>query len=489
MKTMNRSVARAITLALLGSAPLAHAEDYIYSGFDADTEGWGRGWGIENYVLEWDGAVDSKNNASSGSLKITANFAASNNWQELVLQRIADFDFSNYVKVAYDVKVDAASTPSANGDFNSTLLSLRVPGWAWGGWHTSKTITPDGWVHVEELVPSAYNAIIAMNISFAGGDFAGPVTYWLDNVRFVSDTVAPPPTVALGSATAGLEIFATGSQYQRQSVRTLEPKYSWVNSAGAVDYSLEIVQAPPAGSTDLFAYLWLIGTETADPGTSPDWNEPNGIFLEIRQVANGTYSVRLSQKTEAGGAHGTRFEAAGLLAQLDGVSSAVGRWTVSMKGAEATLIAPDGSRTTGQLPADKLAGFANVFPHFGVQMDNTVAKGQSFTFGRFQIQGANADFTENLNANLRTATELNTEVWKNVAQDTSGVVFAPANVAYKVSWEAPATGYSLRTKATLNGPWTDPALPVLSIGGRKLTYVPASALPSANAGFFAVQKQ
>jgi hypothetical protein len=252
---------------------------------------------------------------------------------------------------------------------------------------------------------------------------------------------------------------------------------------------MDIVQAPPAGSPDLFAYLWLIGTETTDPGTSPDWNEPNGIFLEIRQAANGSYSVLLSHKTEAAGAHGTRFEAAGVLARMENVPSVTGRWTVSMKGAEATLIAPDGSRITGLLPADKLAGFANVFPHFGVQMDNTMARNQAFTFGRFAIQGTNPDFNSNLAQDLTAIESLNTEVWRNVAQDTSGVQPVPTGTLYKISWDAPATGYSLRSKSSLTGAWVDPALPVLSVGGRKVTHVRTSNLPSADAGFFAVQKQ
>lgn len=486
MKAMMQKYATALLLALATTGS-SLAEEAIYSGFDADTEGWGRGWGIEDYTLEWDGAVDSRNSATSGALKITANFTSAASWQELVLQRIADFDFSTYSRIAYDVKADTSLPASADGDYNTTQISLRMPGWSWTGWHTSKQITADGWVHVEELVPSAFSSIIALNIAFGGSDFAGPTTYWLDNVRFISDAVAPAPTVHMAPARPGLEIVATGGQYQRQSLRTVEPKYSWVNSAGAVDYSIDITQAPSKGSPDLFAYLWLIGTETLDPGTSPDWNEPNGIFLEIRQSATGTYNVRLSHKTEAAGAHGTRFEAAGLIAQLNDLGSVTGRWTISMKGAEATLVAPDGTRLSGLLPEDKLTGFANVFPHVGVQLDNTVAKNQSFTFGRLRVQGSNADFTANLDADFSTMTSLDTEVWRNVAMDGSGIQLVPASTVYKISWDAPATGYSLRTKSTLTGAWTNPGLPVVSVGPRKVTYVPTSALPSADAGFFGAQ--
>lgn len=489
MNRLNVCKVGAVALALAAMGVAVRAEDYLYAGFDQDTDGWGRGWGVGDYTLDWDGSTDSKGDPGSGSLKITVNYPASTSWQEFNLQKALGFDFGAYSKIAYDVKVDAAtSTATANGDFNITQIAMRGPGWSWNGWHTTKSLVAGEWTKVEELLPSAFSSVVALNIGFAGGDFVGPITYWLDNVRFVSDTVAPPPVVAVETAVAGLEVVATGSQYQRQSLRSVEPKYSWVGSTGAVRYSFDVAKGPGAGVTDHFVYLWLIGTESADPGGSPDWNEPNGVFLELRQGANGAYSGLLSYKADAPNAHGTRFDAAGVLARIEGIPSIVGRWTVVMKGADATLVAPDGREATGQLPADKLAGFANVFPHLGAQMDNAMAKNRSVTFGRLRIQGEAADFANNVDVNFAELSSIDAGAWKNVAQDASGLQLVPGGTVYKFSWDAPATGYALRSKASLTAPWADPGLPVASVGGRKVTYVPASKLPSADAGFFAVQK-
>lgn len=486
---MNVRRACIAALALAASTGLVRSEDDIYSGFDLDTEGWGRGWGVGDFTLDWDATVDSKGDPNSGSLKITVNYPTSTSWQEFNLQKALGFDFGTYSKIAYDVKVDAAtSTATANGDFNITQIALRGPGWSWNGWHTTRPLVAGEWVKVEELLPSGFSSIVALNLGFAGGDFVGPITYWLDNVRFVSDTVAPPPIVAVEPSAPGLEVAATGSQYQRQSIRSAEPKYSWTASAGPVRYSFDVVRGPGPGSPDHFVYLWLIGTESADPGGSPDWNEPNGIFLELRQAASGTYTALLSHKTDAPNAHGTRFDAAGLLGRIENIPSIVGRWTVVMQGANATLVAPDGREAAGQLPAEGLGGFANVFPHLGAQMDNTTAKNKSVTFGRLRIQGDNADFASNVDVAFDQWTSFDEAQWKNVAQDSSGIQVVPAGTVYKFSWDAPATGYSLRTKATLTAPWADPALPVVNVGGRKVTYLPASKRPSADAGFFAVQK-
>jgi len=490
-KTMNRLTAQRACIAAIAASSTfgAHAEDYIYAGFDLDTEGWTRGWGVGDFTLDWDGSTDAKGDPNSGSLKVTVNYPASASWQEFNLQRALGFDFATYSKIAYDVKVDAAtSTATSNGDFNITQIAMRGPGWSWNGWHTTKPVVAGEWTKVEELLPSGFSSVVALNIGFAGNDFVGPITYWLDNVRFVSDTVAPPPAIAVEPAVAGLEVVATGSQYQRQSLRSAEPKYSWAASSGAVRYAFDVVKGPGAGATDHFIYLWLIGTDAADPGGSPDWNEPNAVFLELRQAANGTYTALLSHKTEAPGAHGTRFDPAGVLARMQGLPSVVGRWTVVMKGTLATLVAPDGAEASGELPADSLGGFANVFPHLGAQMDNAIAKNRSVTFGRLRIQGDAADFQGNADVNFADLASLDPAIWRNVAQDTSGIQLVPGGTAYKFSWDAPATGYSLRSKASLAGAWTDPGLPVVGVGGRKVTYLPASKLPSSEAGFFAVQK-
>ncbi len=490
-KTMKKLIVGRACLAALALSTTSgiRAEDYIYSGFDLDTEGWARGWGVGDFTLDWDASTDAKGDPASGSLKITVNYPSSTSWQEFNLQKALGFDFTTYSKIAYDVKVDAAtSTATANGDFNITQIAMRGPGWSWNGWHTTKPVVAGQWTQVEELLPSGFSSVVALNIGFAGNDFVGPITYWLDNVRFVSDTVAPPPQVAVEAAVPGLEVVATGSQYQRQSLRTVEPRHSWTASSGAVRYSFDVAKGPGAGATDHFIYLWLIGTESGDPGGSPDWNEPNAVFLELRQAANGSYSALLSHKTDAPNAHGTRFDPAGVLARLQDIPSVLGRWTVVMKGTTATLVAPDGTEASGELPADSLGGFANVFPHLGAQMDNTVAKNRSVTFGRFRIQGDAADFQGNLDVNFAGLASIDAATWKNVAQDTSGIQLVPGGTVYKFSWDAPATGYSLRSKASLGGAWTDPGLPVVGVGGRKATYLPASQLPSADAGFFAVKK-
>ncbi len=482
-------IAKTVVLAALAtlSGPL-RAQDALYNGFDFDTEGWGRGWGLEGPVIDWDPTIDAKNDPASGSLRVTVEWASSTAWQEYVLQRAAGFDFTGYAKVAYDVKVDSASIPSTSGDYNLTQLALRSEGWGWNGWLTSQTIPGTDWVHVEELLPAGFSSIVAMNIGFGGSDFAGPITYWLDNVVFMGAENEPPPAMGIDRATPGLEVIATGAQYQRQSIRTTEPTFSWVNAGGPVEYALTIAKPPPAGSANFFAYAWLIGTDKIDPGTSPDWDEPHGVFLEIRPTAANTYDALLSFKLNAPGAHGTRFEPAGLLAQITNLTSVAGTWTIVMNGLNARLQTPDGQTGEGTLPAEAPEAFGNAFFAIGAQMDDTASRNRAYVFERIHITGP-GDRMPMLDQDFTALEALDPTVWVNRAQDVSGIQLVPANTAYRLNWTAPAAGYELRASSVVTGgSWTDSALPVVIAGPRKVVYVPASALPSANAGFFELRK-
>ncbi len=74
-KTMKKLIVGRACLAALALSTTSgiRAEDYIYSGFDLDTEGWARGWGVGDFTLDWDASTDAKGDPASGSLKITVN--------------------------------------------------------------------------------------------------------------------------------------------------------------------------------------------------------------------------------------------------------------------------------------------------------------------------------------------------------------------------------------------------------------------------------
>ena len=69
--------------ALLGAVALVHAQDFVWSSFDADVNGWKYGWAV-NATLSQDPALDAAADPSAGSLMVTTDWTAGG---ESVLQR------------------------------------------------------------------------------------------------------------------------------------------------------------------------------------------------------------------------------------------------------------------------------------------------------------------------------------------------------------------------------------------------------------------
>ena len=65
------------------------------------------------------------------------------------------------------------------------------------------------------------------------------------------------------------------------------------------------------------------------------------------------------------------------------------------------------------------------------------------------------------------------------------------STVWLLSWTLPDTGFSLGSKAKLApGEWTDPGLTnTFRVGNNRNVFVPASALPSANSGYFQMVKR
>ena len=92
--------------------------------------------------------------------------------------------------------------------------------------------------------------------------------------------------------------FDPGAQYQRQSIRTKNPAYSWVGASDPVTYSFTIGNYPGRTYSGFQTHLFIVpGSNLPTYETSPDWNEPNVIFLQIANNADGTAYGAFRYKT------------------------------------------------------------------------------------------------------------------------------------------------------------------------------------------------
>jgi hypothetical protein len=468
---------------------LAATKTLAYCTFPADVQGWDcGGWGISRRV-SFDPALDVANAPDSGSCVLEADFTGQG---EAVFQNCRGVsDLSGYTMFAMDVYVDPATELPPGGNYGRLVARLRSPDWTWPGVALDLgAVTSTGWTHFQVEMPPTTTKFVGVNIHWTA-NYTSTARLHVDNIGFVGLLQPPaPPTLGLAPIPPGLEIINSApDQYPRQSIRTASPDYGWSNGNNPVTYAMTVQQALPPASPGFFMYMFLIGTDATNPGSGADWSEPNGIFLEISQQASGAYNAALLYKTNAPGAHGTRYQPEGLLAQISGVPNGEGTWSITLNGTAATLAAPNGVTADGVLPAEALPLFANTFVYCGSQPGNTAYRGRYWSLSRITIAGT--DLTVPLDVDFTTADALDPEKLVVKADDAAGIKLRPKNAAYRLAWDLPANGFNLRTSPKVPAAaasWADPGLAPFSAGLQKVVYVPATALPAGNAGFFQLQK-
>lgn len=473
------------TLALAGGLFLAlqaQSQDLTYAGFDTDTQGASYAWGIGAGFLtsSWDSTLDSSNNVSSGSLKSIIAWPASAGYQELNQSLdIAVPDLSLYDKFSMDVKVDPASLQTTNGNYGTVRVALRGPGYSWNGWLAEPTLTTtatNGWYHYEYAVPATIPSIVQINLGFGGGNYTGPITYSVDNIKFIAKLgPPPPPTLAIAKAGPGLEIRTTGpGDYARKNIATiagLGPVLGWLNSTGAVTYAMTINESVKAGSAGFAANLMLAAGTDLTIGTSPDWNQPSGIFMEATPNTNGTIEVTVRYKTNAPASHGIRFGDEGLLINLTntGFTTLVGTWALTLSNDTVALSGPGGISGNAVLPAAALSWFGvgnNVWALFGAQP--YAQNDRSISLSRVHIYGA-GDFVGTVDQNFTATTVLDPNLEVKIEGD-GGVALKPTNTAWRVSWGLPDTGLSLWSSPTVKSNYVESTQTLVTQGSTRVAF-------------------
>ena len=319
----------------------------------------------------------------------------------------------------------------------------------------------------------------------------GNTVFWVDNIRLVADTSTqplPPPTLSVRKPVPGLQLFASkpGAQYQRQNIRTTDPSYGWAGNSAPVTYSFTIADYPDGSGKGFQTQLFLVpGTGIPAFETSPDYNEPDVIFVDLQNNADGSAYASFRHKTDQPNGNAMIY-GAGTLGGI-GNPTALGTWSLTMKDTSATLTTPSGSSTNFTLPAGTVARFAGpLYAYFGVQPNSTANIGRSATFSRIQITGAGTPIDDRF-----TSGPLDPVTWQVVAEDAPGILPVPADTAYALTWTLPDAGYNLEA-----GPGLAPGLFIdvtarsgpIQIGTRKVALVSGANLPAANGGFFRLRQ-
>lgn len=473
-----------------------------FSTWDSGVSGWDCGGWNDSGVgagIYWDATIDADNKISSGSLRVDAIFTNSATVHLQTCQGLSDF--SPYRKVSLQVYV-AANTPlSPAGNYGTFDVRLRAPDWTWPGVVVPLgTVTNTGWTKLEGAIPATTATnFVGINIEWAA-NYADPnqtIQIWLDNLLFIGEAKpVPPPALAIAKSEPGLEIVTSGTgDYSRKNVATvatLAPMLPWINYANPVTYSMTVNESVGPGPTSDAANTYVInimlsGTSATAINASPDWNEPNGLFMEAGVATNGYVHVAVEYKTNAPNSHGIRFTPEGLVLQTNThLTSLVGTWALTVSSNLVTLSAPDGVTAQGSLPSDVPALFSpNLFAAFGAQ-PNTF-KDRTISLSRVHIYGG-ADFTGTVDQDFTTATNLDVNILELKEEDAGGIHLKPTNTVWRVSWTIPDVGFNLFGSPALTGsPWTQVPLTPVPVGARRAAYITTTDV-SGPRYFFRLQK-
>jgi len=481
----------------LAISPAAQATpDLIIDTFDtaSSASAWSRWWGNAPQTYTWDGTVDAAGNANSGSLKVTVDFnlaAYGGENQFAAVRGFPTMDGGKYTNLVFDLLWDQSS-PRRTSDFGWFEPMLENQDYSQTSLTPFGVPTAPGWIHVVlPINPTApaLSTIRGLGLKMWSGDpaagFTGRATFWVDNVKFIGNpdgVVTPPPTLSVEKPEYGLHMFASapGAQYQRQSIRTKTPAYSWVGASDPVTYSFTIGKYPGNAYSGFQTHLFIVpGSNVPTYETSPDWNEPNVIFLQIANNADGTAYGAFRYKTNEPSGN-TMIFGSGTIATI-GSASALGTWNLTFNpDGQISLTSPSGANTNFSMPPDAVSRFTGpAYAYLGIQPNNLPAIGQSATINNFAITGVPIPIGETFGG-----VTLDSDTWQIIADDVTGVVLVPFDALLWISWSLPDSGFGLQYFTDLNYPGDAVNYPGtgVQIGDRKRRLIRNGDFPASPTG-------
>ena len=509
---------------LLASLALASAvsgvqaqENLIISDFNTEDSAaaWTRWWGGAVQTYSWDGTVnDPPTDPNSGSLKSVIEFDLAayggDNQFALIGALPETINAGLYTNLVMNLQWDPASPKTPAGNFGYLEYGFRNADFSqtWlGGMNVPGDVT--GWQQISAPISAALpklDQVTGVVLKMWSGDpvtgMTGAATFWLDNVTLLANTntaPVPPPTLSLVPAQSGLQLFASAAaQYQRQNIRTVDSGFSWVGRTEPVSYSITTRSYPDGTHSGFQTHLFLVPSETPPTESSPDWNQPNVVFLEIGNNANGGAYANLRYKTNQPNGNSMYYNANpdnGPVGSLGSVGSAtpIGTWTLTFTGdTQVTLTSPDGSTTTMEFPAESAALFADpLYAFVGVQPNQLANIGQSVVFGEVKFTGMATPLTDNfvgVPPEEGGPNQLDPAKWGVVAEDPTGVYLVPQDAAYWAWWTLPSTGYSLQQSSSLSATWQAITETTFRAGPQEGVLLPSSSLPAGAANFYRLNK-
>jgi hypothetical protein len=497
--------------ALFAASICARAADNYTNAFDtADSiNGWAHWWGNATETREFDPSMDADGNPNSGSMKVSVQYNRANGDNQFSMWGsfsgtagtwTQPLDGTLYTNLSMDIYwAPSSPTRPGTGDYGNDFrwgFAVGAPVYGQIQFNTHSTIAASDvghWFHltapidIASVGPNINNIVGVWIKMWTGSDPInslndGTATFWVDNIRLhalaTNAPPPPPPTMGIEKATPGLRIFASaaGSINQRQSIRTVNPAYSWIGGFDPVTYSITINDYPGSTYSGFQTHLFIVpGSGIPTFETSPDYNETNVVFLDIQNQTNGSAFAAFRFKTNEPG-NNVMIYGSGTIAGI-GAPSIRGTWSLTFDPAgPITLTAPSGAATNFSMPPDATALFSGpAYAYFGIQPNRLSNIGQSASFSRLQITGIPTPIDDSF-----AGPALDSAIWEVIAENAAGVVAVPPDAAFWLTWTLPDRDFVPQATDDLSFDpitWGDFAMTTAQIGDRRRGLVLRSQLP------------
>jgi hypothetical protein len=531
------SLAKAcLVLAAAAAVPaIPAAEDILIDNYTdpAAVAGTARWWGNAVQTYEHDATQDADGDAASGALKVTvqydiAAYAGENQFSaRRQILPSAVIDGSQYARLEFDLKYAASSVAQGtSGTYGNLEVGIGHNDWSQAYFGTVQTpVGQNDWQHIV-LTVNQNNPKLNQLRDFhfkqwsggAGDGMTGTQMFWIDNVKLIAipstEPPPPPPIVTVEPAKPGLNMISSGGgQYDRQTVRSSLPEYTWVGATGPVTYALTIADYPSQAGYQTVIYL--VPGSGLDAGMNyPDWAQAKCALAFINNNADGSGNMRFAYKNDVANSNGYAGHGywdndnpadlydgitgagpvgtgkGGTLAYVNSTTIR-GTWSITFtSNTNVTITAPDGQTSSGSLPNETTAQLFGgpLYAYFGTVPQTTDNVGLGAVFSRIKITGAGAPLDEDF-----STIPFNPALEKS-ASNASGVVQVTGpDTPFWLTWTLPAVGYLPRQSPSLGedvlSPWTNiPTDNVLTARGRQWKLMETAQLLDPSRNFFQLIK-
>ncbi len=266
---------------------------------------WGNWFGSAFQSLAWDSTSDASNNASSGSMKITANFNGNNNQFEV-------YDFNGicppvngmqYTNFQCDVRFDPSSAV-VNNTFGHLQFGIAVGS---GQDYFGSVDVPagnNGWVHVSLPIDAVsdtnllniYNILIHIYGPYYSPGLSGTSILWVDNIKFVgADPVTTNCVVNWNDVHQRIDGFGASSAWG-SSLSTVQADMFFSTNNG-IGLSLLRNRIAPGGTTWETSIMQMARDRGARVWSTP-WS-PQASFKSNNSTTNGGNFLSASNRAYA----------------------------------------------------------------------------------------------------------------------------------------------------------------------------------------------